>query len=138
MRLQNALSLAQVTAKLANPITLDLSSRGAARNVTYVPCTEGTTDPICQLIRQPNPDVISEIIHPNGTVETKQIRYTREQLGDIRARNNVVSVEHQPGQVLPDRSAEFVENLSKRESAPPICYTETQKWFDQQEWGYWY
>jgi hypothetical protein len=64
--------------------------------------------------------------------------YTREQLQTIRERNNVTTVEYKPGDVVRNRSAEFISSLTKRESAPPVCHSELQQWYDTSNWGYWY
>ncbi|KAH8911215.1 hypothetical protein BR93DRAFT_989890 [Coniochaeta sp. PMI_546] len=138
MRLDNTLVLALAAAGLASPVYFDLNNKREVGNITFVPCTHDSADPICKLVRQPSTDVISTIIHPNGTQEIKRNLYTREQLRDIRVRNSVTSVEFKPGQEIQDRSAEFIAELTKRETAPPVCYTETQTWFDQHEWGYWF
>ncbi|KAH7134572.1 hypothetical protein B0J13DRAFT_677886 [Dactylonectria estremocensis] len=134
----STLILSFVTAGFSTPIVLRLDNNGPPENATFIPCVEGTTDPICLSLRQPSSDVITEIVHANGTVETKHNRYTREELKEIRHQNKVRSTEYRPGEVVPDQSAEFISNLTKRESAPPVCWTEKQRWYDQNDWGYWY
>lgn len=130
MRFQYGLALALATAGFANPIALfNFDDKRSFDNFTFVPCFEGTTDPNCHLIRQPTLDIITEVVHVNGSTETKRNLYTREQLRDVRIQNNVSSIEHKQGQDSQD--------VEKRE-VPPVCWTETQKWFDQTEWGYWY
>lgn len=122
---------------LSSPASLR-SAATSPGNATFVSCIEGTTDPICHMIRQPIKDVITEIHHPNGTIETHRNKYTRKELEEIRISKRVTSVERQPGETIPDGSAGFIRSVEKRESAPPLCYHEIQKWYDQHEWGYWY
>jgi hypothetical protein len=138
MMLQTILLLSLATAGLSSPIVVRSGGNGPLANSTFIPCTEGTTDPICKLVRQPKLDIVTEITHSNGTVEIKRNLYTREQLQTIRKQNNITSVEYQPGEVLQSRSAEFISSLTKRESAPPVCWSETQRWYDQNDSGYWY
>lgn len=122
------------------PLVLRSDEVGPPANATFVRCTEGTTDPLCHLVRQPTLGVVTEITHINGTKETKRDLYTHEHLRGIRERNNVTSVERKLGQTFPDNHAKFINEFTKRESSTgiPICYTERMKWFDQHEWGYWY
>lgn len=133
------LSLAIVT--LASPLVV-LKSEPPA-DAIFIPCAEDSQDPICHLVKQPSQDVITEITHPNGTTEVKKNLYTRAQLQAIREENKVVSKEHAPHQESFDGSAAFINSITKREStkresAPPICWTQTQKWYDTHDWGYWY
>lgn len=125
-----------VAVSLANPVTIVRSEPPA--DAVFIPCEQGTVDPICHLVKQPSQDIVTEITHPNGTVEVKKNFYTREQLKAIREANNVVSTEHRAHQKAEDNVARFIKGLTKRESAPPICRTETQRWYDQSQWGYWY
>ncbi|KAJ2981390.1 hypothetical protein NQ176_g2049 [Zarea fungicola] len=135
MLFNSAFTLSFVAIGLASPVALRSEPPAGT---TFIPCEEGTKDPICLLIKQPSQDVITELKHPNGTVEVKKNLYTRAQLQAIREENKVVSREHSPQQEPVDGSAAFIDSLTKRESAPPICWSETQKWYDQHEWGYWY
>lgn len=135
MKLQLFLSMA--TVGLSNVIKLRSAGTPPA-NSTYVECVEGTTDPICLMIRQPAQDVISEIAHPNGTIEIQRNKYTRAELEQIRISNHVASIERKPGDPVHNGSAEFAAALAKRAGPPQQCYTETQKWYDQHGWGYWY
>lgn len=107
-------------------------------NATFVPCEEGTKDPICLMIKQPVQDVFTERIHPNGTVEILQGLYTREQLKKIRETNRMASVEVSRDQGNVNGSTVLTNSLAKREGPPPICTHEIQRWFDQASWGYWY
>lgn len=108
-------------------------------DAVFIPCEEGTKDPICLHVKQPIGDVITEISHPNGTIETKVNLYTRSDLQAIREKNGVTSTKYLPGQNTTDAgSAEFIRSLTRRESAPPICRTETQRWYDTYSCGYWY
>ncbi|KAH6870965.1 hypothetical protein B0T10DRAFT_592877 [Thelonectria olida] len=125
------LILSFVTAGFSTPIVL--RSDTPPENATFISCVEGTTDPICQFIRPPSSDVIMEIVHPDGSVGTKRNHYTREQLKKIPHENNVVSTQYRPGQLFHDKHSEFIGNLTKRESAPPLCRTETQRWYDQHD-----
>ncbi|KAJ2983357.1 hypothetical protein NQ176_g752 [Zarea fungicola] len=136
MLLTNTLALSLVGMCLASPLVVIQSEPPA--NATFIPCEEGTKDPICLLVKQPLRDIITERTHPNGTVEILRNLYTREQLKHIRERNKVVSVEVLPGQNIGNGSAEFVQSLAKREGPPPICTHEIQKWYDTANWGYWY
>ncbi|RDW57506.1 hypothetical protein BP6252_13766 [Coleophoma cylindrospora] len=138
MVFQSILLFFLVGAGLSTPIASSLESRGPPPNATFIQCIDGTTDPICQLIHQPSHEIITEIIHPNGTMEIKRNLYTRDQLQAIRARNNVTSIEYQPGEAVQTRNAETINSPTKRESAPPACWSETQKWYDTHDWGYWY
>lgn len=61
------------------------------------------------------------MVYPNGTVEILKNKYTREQLQTLREENNVVSVEHHPGNVIYDDAAEFVKNMTERETGRPVC-----------------
>ncbi|KAF4457619.1 hypothetical protein F53441_492 [Fusarium austroafricanum] len=138
MLLLSTLVLSFVAAGLSTPVAVKLDNSEPPANATWIPCVEGTKDPICLGIKAPSSDVITEIVHPDGRVEVHRNKYTRKQLKEIRHKNQVRSVQHEPGQLAHDKSAEFISNLTKRESAPPICTTETQKWYDQHDWGYWY
>ncbi|KAJ2976681.1 hypothetical protein NQ176_g4806 [Zarea fungicola] len=134
MKIQLLLSMA--TVGLSNVI--NFRSGPPPANSTFIQCHEGTTDPICQMIRQPAQDVITEITHPNGTTEIKRNKYTRAQLEQIRLDKRVVSVKRMAGEPMHNGSAEFVAELNKREGPPQLCYHETQKWYDTYNWGYWY
>ncbi|KAF5546515.1 hypothetical protein FMEXI_5537 [Fusarium mexicanum] len=138
MHFLSTLVLSFVATAYATPLAIRLDNTEPPENTTFVKCVEGTTDPICLKIRGPSSDIITEIVHPDGTVEVHRNKYTREQLKDIRHQNKVKSVEQKPGHTARDGSAVFINDLTKRESAPPVCYSETQRWWDQKEWGYWY
>ncbi|CVL12043.1 hypothetical protein FPRO06_04713 [Fusarium proliferatum] len=138
MLILSTLVLSFVAVGYATPLAIRLDNTEPPENATFVQCHEGTTDPICLKIRGPSSDVITEIVHPDGTVEVHRNKYTREQLKDIRRQNKVKSVEHKPGHTVRDGSAAFINDLTKRESAPRICRSETQRWWDQNDWGYWY
>lgn len=59
-------------------------------------------------------------------------------LENTRLRHNIPSIERKPGDPVHNGFAEFVSGLTKRESAPPVCTYETQKWYDTSNSGYWY
>lgn len=134
MRLQTTLLLFFVAAGLSNPLALRNSAPLAPRNGappgngTFFSCTDNSSDPRCAFVKHPSRDVITRITHPNGTTEVVRNKYTREQLQQIRIANNISSVEYQPGEKIRD----------KREGLPLICTHETQEWFDQYAWGFWY
>ncbi|KAJ2972419.1 hypothetical protein NQ176_g7170 [Zarea fungicola] len=128
MKLQ-FITLSLATVVLSTPLVLK-DTTSPLDNSTIIACAEGTTDPICNLHRQPTQHVITDITHPNGTTEMVRNKYTREQLNAIRTANNVKSAQFAPG--------EASSAASKREVAPPVCYTETQRWYDTDSWGYWY
>ncbi|KAJ2976377.1 hypothetical protein NQ176_g4987 [Zarea fungicola] len=137
MLFTGALSLSFIAVCLASPLSVIRSEPPAG--TVFIPCEEGTKDPICLLVKQPTQDIITEITHPNGTVQVKRNLYTRGELQAIREANNVVSTEHSPNQDTPrNGSAEFIKSLTERDQLPPICYTENQKWYDTYNWGYWY
>ncbi|KAJ2984308.1 hypothetical protein NQ176_g49 [Zarea fungicola] len=139
MTLRSAIILSFLaTVGLSTPVDLGSNIHLPRDNSTIVKCHVGTTDPICAMIRQPSQDILTEITYPNGTVVTIKNKYTREQLHAIRTKNNVTSVEHHPGKELKDRTAEFISGLEKRESKPPLCFSERQTWYDQHDWNYWY
>lgn len=138
MLLQHALALSLVAISHASPIVLLRSEPPA--DAIFTPCHEGTEDPICHLVKQPSPDVITERVHPNGTVEVLKNHYTRAQLKAIRENNNVISVEHKPRRGGNDTSTAPGGSLAERWVMPPpqYCTSEIQKWYDTHEWGYWY
>ncbi|KAJ5359753.1 uncharacterized protein N7496_012166 [Penicillium cataractarum] len=113
--------LSLVTMGLSTPLVFRSDSDGPPINATFIQCTEGTADPICQLLRRPDPDIVTEITHPNGAIEVKRNLYTREQLQAVRKQNNVTSVEYKPGDAARNQSTEFISSLTKREPAPPTC-----------------
>jgi hypothetical protein len=122
MHFLSTLVLSFVAAGYATPLAIRLDNTEPPENATFVQCHEGTTDPICLKIRGPSSDVITEIVHPDGTVEVHRNKYTREQLKDIRDKNKVKSVKHKPGHAARDESVAF---LNKRDT-PRICRSETQ------------
>ncbi|KAJ2983334.1 hypothetical protein NQ176_g767 [Zarea fungicola] len=139
MLFTSALTVSLIAVGLASPVTVIRSE--PPPGTVFIPCEEGTKDPICLLVKQPVQDVITEITHPNGTVEIKRNLYSRSELQAIRAANNVVSTEYSaPKEAILDGSVSAASNSSstKRDQLPPICYTETQRWYDTNNWGYWY
>ncbi|KAF5585586.1 hypothetical protein FPCIR_8299 [Fusarium pseudocircinatum] len=103
MHFLSTLVLSFVAVGYVTPLAIRLDNTEPPENATFVQCHEGTTDRICLKIRGPSLDVITEIVHPDGTVE----------------------------------SAAFVSDLTKRDT-PRLCRSETQRWWDENEWGYWY
>lgn len=139
MLLKRVLALSLVAFGLASPVTVLKSDPPA--DAVFIRCEEGTEDPICLLIKQPMQDIITERTHPNGTVEVKRNLYTRSQLQAIREQNSVVSREHKPIPEAAGTSAVLDNFHIERAVGPPVsnyCTSETQKWYDQHDWGYWF
>jgi hypothetical protein len=103
----------------------------ADKNATFVLCDDDSPDPICALVKRPTTAVMTSTLLPDGTwSEAVPSNWTREALKAVREANGVISNER--------RSFDPIANLTLRESAPPVCWTERQKWYDQSQWGYWY
>ncbi|KAK9350249.1 hypothetical protein V1523DRAFT_399416 [Lipomyces doorenjongii] len=127
--------LVTLTTVLASPIHLPTEGFRADKNATFVRCTASSIDPLCKLVKQPDTAVMEHKLLPDGTWSITKSNWTRESLKAVREQHNVTSIMRRAGDGIEGPPAD----LEKRESAPPICTgPQTQTWFDQDDWGYWY
>lgn len=106
-----------------------------SKNDTVLTCTAASSNPACHVIKQPRSEVMQTILLPDGTWSEPTVsNWTRESLAAKRKKHGVISNLRKGDEGL----QAFHHNLTKRESAPQVCSTYRQTWFDQHEWGNWY